>query len=88
MSPKGRKASSSDITTLVAFALDSLEEPTSEVSTAVRFVAQKLTGQLAEGGSAVTEAAADKKRMKKQKKPKDPPDQNPKQQRKLFSRSA
>ena len=65
-----------------------LEEPTSEVSTAVRFVAQKLTGQLAEGGSAVTEAAADKKRMKKQKKPKDPPDQNPKQQRKLFSRSA
>jgi pilus assembly protein CpaE len=65
-----------------------LEEPTSEVSTAVRFVAQKLTGQLAEGGSAVTEAAADKKRMKKQRKPKDPPDQNPKQQRKLFSRSA
>src|SRR5204862_2665515 len=31
-----------------------LEEPTSEVSTAVRFVAQKLTGLLAEGGSAVT----------------------------------
>ena len=49
-----------------------LDEPSSEVATAVRHVAQKFTGQLAEGGSAVDEAAAAKKAKK----------------HKLFSRSS